>query len=113
MLRITNTDSPTEQRWTLSGELVGPWAAELWSSWKHTRAASREKTGLIDLTDVTFIDEGGEQVLRAIKGDGGQFVACGVDTKYLVAGLEKRGRCPLRRCISYLAEERSKGTKEH
>lgn len=111
MLRITNTDSPNEQRWTLSGQLVGPWAAELWANWERTRISSPEKSRLVDLTDVTFIDEGGEKVLRAIKGEGGQFVARGVDTKYLVAGLEKRRKCPLRRCISYLVDEGSKEEK--
>jgi hypothetical protein len=112
MLRITNTDTPTEQRWILSGQLVGPWAAELWSTWDRTRGSSPEKSKLVDLTDVTFIDEGGEKVLRAIKSEGGQFVARGVDTKYLVAGLEKRGKCPLRRCISYLVDEGGKERKD-
>jgi len=109
MLRITTTESPTEQRWILSGQLVGPWAAELWANWERARIASTGKPGLVDLTDVTFIDEGGEKVLRAIKGEGGQFVARGVDTKYLVAGLEKRRKCPLRRCIAHLVDEKDRG----
>ena len=111
MLRITNTDTLTEQRWILSGQLVGPWASELWANWERTRVVSAEKCKLVDLTDVTFIDEGGEKVLRAIKSEGGQFIARGVDTKHLLAGLEKRRKCPLRRCTSYLVDEGSKERK--
>ena len=86
----------------------------MWANWESARIASQEKPGhekprLIDLTDVTFIDEGGEKVLRAIRSEGAQFVGRGVDTKHLVAGLEKRGKCPLRRCISYLVDEGGKG----
>lgn len=111
MLRITNTDTPTEQRWTLSGELVGPWAAELMTNWERTRVGSQETFRLVDLTEVTFIDEGGEKVLRTIKSEGAHFVARGVDTKHLVAGLEKRGKCPLRRCLAYLMDGTAKGGK--
>jgi hypothetical protein len=113
MLRITNTETPAEQRWTLSGELVGPWAAELMSNWERTRGKESERARLVDLSDVTFIDEGGERVLRSLKSEGAAFVARGVDTKYLVAGLEKTGRCPLRRCIAYLVSADAKGGEQH
>src|SRR4029077_16381825 len=34
MLKITITDTATEQRWTLQGRLVAPWVDELKTSWK-------------------------------------------------------------------------------
>jgi len=40
MLRITNTDTPAAQRWTFSGELVGPWAAELMTDWQRACVGS-------------------------------------------------------------------------
>ena len=35
MLRIATTDLPGEQRWSLQGQLVGEWAAELKSTWRE------------------------------------------------------------------------------
>ena len=102
MLKITNTETETEQLWTVSGDLVGPWVGELLTNWDAFTSSSEGKRRIVDLSQVTFIDEGGARVLRKMKGDGASFVASGVDTKHLLAGLEKRGACPLRRCLAYL-----------
>ena len=34
MLKITITNTATEQRWILEGRLVAPWVDELKTSWK-------------------------------------------------------------------------------
>jgi hypothetical protein len=103
MLRITHEESAMEQRWTLCGELAGPWASELMLAWLRTRYRAAAK--VIDLRQVTFIDETGEQVLRVLKREGVSFVADGVDTKHLVANLASTGRCPLRRCLALLGKQ--------
>lgn len=95
MLRITIADTPTEQKWTLEGQLVRPWTAELKSAWTKTENSRRERTCVVDLTDVTSIDKDGEKALAALSKEGATFLATGCYTRYLVHKLgctfEKRG----------------------
>ena len=102
MLKITNTGTATEQKWILCGQLSGPWVAELKSNWERTRFESRGRRRVVDLTDVTFIDERGESVLRRMRIQGAEFVARGVDTRQVVADLESKRKRPLRRCLAHL-----------
>src|SRR6266849_3723064 len=102
MLKITNTGTATEDKWILYGQLSGPWVAELKSNWEKTRFESRGRRCVVDLTDVTFIDERGESVLRAMRSEGAEFVARGVDTKQVLADLASRRRRPLRKCLAHL-----------
>jgi anti-anti-sigma regulatory factor len=102
MLKITNTDTTTERQWILSGQVTGQWAAELLSHWRKTQDAGDARKCVVDLSDVTFIDEGGEDVLRTMSDAGVHFLVRGVDTKYLVENLGTRERQPLRRCLAHL-----------
>jgi len=106
MLRITNTGTATEEKWILYGQLSGPWVTELKSNWEKTRFASPGRKCVVDLTDVTFIDERGESVLRAMKSQGAEFVARGVDTRQVLAELKSKKRRPLRKCLAHLDCER-------
>src|ERR1700722_10718752 len=92
MLRITTTG----QKLVLQGQLAGPFVAELKSAWEINRHS------LIDLTDVTFVDEAGAQALCAMKEAGVRFIARGVDTKHLLEDLKREKAPPLRRCLSWL-----------
>ena len=38
MLKIINSATVDEERWILSGQLAGPWIAELRSNWDEVRA---------------------------------------------------------------------------
>ncbi|HEY1757190.1 MAG TPA: hypothetical protein VGG72_17585 [Bryobacteraceae bacterium] len=103
MLRITHAQTETEQRWTLCGQLTGPWIAELRACWEHGRKAAHNIPSVVDLSDVTFIDEGGETLLSEMRRDGAQFVAVGVETTHLLKNLKATGERPLRRFIGRLA----------
>jgi anti-anti-sigma regulatory factor len=105
MLKITNTGTATEERWILYGQLSGPWVAELESNWEKRRFESPGRRCVVDLTDVTFIDERGESVLRAMRSQGAEFVACGVDTKQVLADLKSKRKRPLRRCLAHLGHK--------
>src|SRR4051812_29861030 len=103
MLRITHALTDTEQRWTLCGQLTGPWVAELRACWQHgRRQVAANLHSVVDLSDVTFIDEGGEALLSEMRTDGAEFVAAGVDTKHLIENLKVRGERPLRRFLGPL-----------
>jgi hypothetical protein len=87
MLKITTTNSPEEQRWSLQGQLVGQWAAELRSAWRGAQVEGDTRKCIVELTEVTSIDRNGEEVLSEIMSHGGEFVASDVYTKHLLQNL--------------------------
>ena len=97
MLRIANIATFNEQRWVLSGELAGPWVAELRSNWDQIRDRSRGRRYVIDLSDVTFIDESAEGLLGQLKDEGAEFVARGVFTRHILENLKCKEQRPSRR----------------
>jgi anti-anti-sigma regulatory factor len=84
-------ETQTENRWILQGQLVGPWVHELRSLWKKKRRAHKGQRCVLDLNDVTFIDQSGERLLRAICKKGAQLIASGVYTKHLVEKVKAYG----------------------
>lgn len=84
MLRITISETPTEKRWILQGRLVGPWVAELRTSWKKTHRDHGGRICIVDLTDVTFLDKGAERLLRTMSKQGAQFIATGIYIKHVL-----------------------------
>jgi len=95
VLKITLTDLPDEQRWSLQGQLVGQWAAELRSTWREARYAGGTRRCIVELIEVTSIDRNGEAVLAEIMSQGAEFIAGDVYTKHLLRNLRselKRSR---------------------
>jgi hypothetical protein len=52
---------------------------------------------VIDLSDVTLIDENGEGLLGELRDEGAEFVARGVYTKHLLENLKSREERQFRR----------------
>jgi hypothetical protein len=102
MLRISYLQTEARQQWTLCGQLAGPWVDELRSCWHHITPIAAESRTVIDLSDVTFIDEQGESLLSEMRRAGVAFVATGVETRYLVENLNSNGERPLRRLVRRL-----------
>jgi len=90
MLRITITETLTEQRWTLEGRLVLPWISELKSNWTRTEIARRERKCVVDLTGVTFIDKSSEKVLAEFSNEGAEFIATGMYIRDVVHNIERK-----------------------
>ncbi len=88
MLRICYSITESKQQWTLCGQLKGPWVQELRSCWERTRSAGPATRSVVDLSDVTFIDESGEKLLGEMGHVGVEFVATGIETKYLLENLK-------------------------
>jgi hypothetical protein len=103
MLRINYVQSETERRWTLCGHLAGAWVPELHDFWEQTRRGAAGLRAVVDLSDVTFIDESGERLLQEMCNSGVEFFAAGVDTKHLLENLKGDDERPLRRLISPMA----------
>jgi anti-anti-sigma regulatory factor len=102
VLRITHSEKNGKQWLTLCGQLKGPWVVELRACFEHHRHAAESFHTVVDLSDVTFIDESGEKLLWEMRRAGTEFVARGVATKHLLKNLGTRGERPLRRCIAPL-----------
>jgi hypothetical protein len=95
VLRITITDFPDEQRWSLEGRLVGPWAVELSSLWRERRRQGDPRRCIVELNHVTVIDRIGEAALAEIISQGVELIAGGVYTKQRLGNLRngsKRSR---------------------
>src|ERR1700687_2886841 len=89
VLKINITDLPDEQRWSLQGQLVGQWAAELRLTWREERHEGDTRRCIVELIDVTFIDQTGEAVLAEIMSQGAELVASDVYTKHLLQNLRR------------------------
>jgi hypothetical protein len=95
VLKITITDLPGEQRWSLQGQLVGQWAAELKSTWRESRPTGDARRRIVELNEVASIDRDGEAVLAEIMSEGAEFIAGDVYTKHLLRNIRselKRSR---------------------
>jgi len=82
MLKITNVDTPTEHRLVLEGRLTDPDTRELESAWANLHRKTGAGRWIIDLRNITFIDERAEAVLLGFSREGAQFIACGVANTY-------------------------------
>lgn len=100
MLRISYSDAEAGQRWNLCGQLAGPWVGELRSCWQYARRLAPRAQALVDLSDVTFIDEEGERLLSEMTKAGVEFLAGGVATRHLLENLKGKGERPLRRLVT-------------
>jgi hypothetical protein len=54
---------------------------------------------VVDLSDVLFIDESGEDLLCEMRHAGVEFVATGIDTKHLIENLKGDGEKTFRRLV--------------
>jgi hypothetical protein len=101
MLRFSYSESDGGERWNLCGRLAGPWVDELRSFWKRVRDRAPHPEALVDLRDVTFIDESGEKLLAEMQSAGAKFLAAGVEHKDLIANLNCEGKRALRRRMDH------------
>lgn len=99
MLRFSYYRSDAGEDWRLWGRLAGPWADELRSVWRRIRKHAPRAHLTIDLNEVTFIDEAGEQLLAEMQSAGAELVATGAEQKHLLADLNNGGVASIRRAI--------------
>ena len=88
MFRASYSDNADTQRWNLHGRLAGPWVDELRTCWKQARERAPLARAIVDLKEVTFIDQAGEKLLAEMRGAGAKLIATGVEHQHLVARLD-------------------------
>ena len=79
MLRVTITENSSGQTFLLEGELAGPSVSELENAWR-SRSGTLRKV-VVDLSEVTFIDEIGERLLARMSEGRTEFLGGGVSIR--------------------------------
>jgi len=105
MLRVAYSDTADGDRWSLCGCLAGIWVDELRSLWQEARERTPRAHAVVDLKEVTFIDESGEKLLAEMAMSGAELIAAGVENKHLIATLRDRNGRSLRRRLEDLCHD--------
>jgi anti-anti-sigma regulatory factor len=92
MLRITVNNDVEATRLIIEGKLMGAWAPELEGCWRQAAAARPARRIIVELTDVSFVDEGGAELLRLMAAAGVELIATDVLMKALVEEITEGGR---------------------
>jgi anti-anti-sigma regulatory factor len=87
MLRISVKDEEPQKRLLLEveGRLAGPWVEELERSWETERRRAPSEQILVRLSNVTFIDEAGKELLGRICHAGTKVEGSGCMVRAIVA----------------------------
>jgi len=101
MLRITTRNEATATVFVIEGKLISPWAQELEKCWRS--AISAEPCGsipparpiLVDLTKVTFIDDGGKQLVARMRQSGVRLTGAGLIAEFICMETEKAMCAPI------------------
>jgi len=89
MLMITEKRKADALTFTLAGALAGDWATEFNRCWRTGTSSSKARRIVVDLTEVTFVDDLGREVLGQIMNEGAELIARDILMKGIVEELAK------------------------
>ncbi len=92
MLKISFSETPSEEKWILQGRLTAPWLRELNACWKKNHRKDKQRACIVDLNEITFIDKSGERLLRVLVREGAQCIATGVYIKHVLEQLNTKAK---------------------
>jgi anti-anti-sigma regulatory factor len=92
MLRITVHNDIEATSLKIEGRLMGAWVRELESCWRQVTAAQLPPRILVELTDVSFVDEEGGRLLKLMAASGVELIATDLLMKALVEEITEGGR---------------------
>ena len=72
----------------LDGQLVGPWVTDLEKCWYLALVANPSRTMLVDLAEVSFIDDEGRALLATMRRKGARLLSSGVLINAIVAEID-------------------------
>src|ERR1700692_3258978 len=90
MLKISFSETTTEEKWILEGHLSGAWVRELRTSWKKNHQTDKKRACIGDRNEVTFIDKTGERLLLGVRNEGAQFILRVYYIRHIVERLKVR-----------------------
>lgn len=89
MLRITIDEGEESVVLRLEGKLIAPWVAEVEQCWQRAFTSVGERSVLIDLSAVNFVDTAGEALLARMYAAG--FRVAGTSAVTLLDAMQSAG----------------------
>jgi hypothetical protein len=90
MFKISVVDTRSQRRLVVEGTLLGPWVAELRTSWRN---ACQERGGrklIVDLRNLTTISREGEDAIFDLIKEGAKFSCGNVLTNHVLKQLARK-----------------------
>lgn len=88
MLRITVRKTKDALRLKLEGSLAGPWVGLLEETWRREAGPTVQKT-ILDVSDVTFVDDAGRKLLAEMCRQGVRFQTTGCFMQALLEEIQR------------------------
>jgi len=89
MLRISVLNAPGMTRLKLEGKLAHEWVEEAANVWSALLAAGKNLVFVVDLLNVSFVDDAGQQLLTDMRRAGAELVGCGPLITALIEEIEE------------------------
>jgi hypothetical protein len=89
MFKISIADTPSRRTLLVEGTLIGPWIAELGTTWKANQDLGGRKL-VIDLTNVTVISPEAEDAIFDLMKKGANFSCGGVLMRHVLKELARK-----------------------
>lgn len=90
MFRISIADTPSRRTLLVEGTFVGPWIAELGTTWTNADQNLGGRKLIIDLTNVTVISHDAEAAIFDLMKKGANFSCSGVLIKHVLKELARK-----------------------
>jgi anti-anti-sigma regulatory factor len=90
MFKISTVDTRSQRTLLVEGTLVGPWVAELRTSWRNACQELGERKLVIDLRNLITMSRAGEDAIFDLMKEGAKFSCGNVLTKHVLKQLARK-----------------------
>jgi anti-anti-sigma regulatory factor len=89
MLRISVLNTPGTTRMKLEGKLAHEWVQEAAKAWSALLAMNERTAIIVDLLNVSFVDDAGHELLAAMRHADAELIGCGPMMSALIDEIEE------------------------
>jgi hypothetical protein len=90
MFKISVVDTQSQRRLVVEGTLMGPWVAELRTTWRNVCQERGGRKLVVDLRNLTTISREGENAIFDLIKEGAKFSCGNVLTKHVLKQLARK-----------------------
>ena len=90
MFKISVVDTRSQRRLVVEGTLIGPWVAELRTSWRNACQERGARKLIVDLRNLTTISREGEDAIFDLIKEGAKFSCGNVLTRHVLKQLARK-----------------------
>ena len=90
MFKISIVDTRSQRKLIVEGTLVGPWVAELGTTWRNANQDLDRRKLVIDQRNLTVISREGEDAMFDLMKKGAKFSCGGVLTRHVLKQLVRK-----------------------